>query len=156
MPLILIIESGSTKTEWAIIGEKKTTKLYPPGWNPATIDAEAFQIHSSITPDIIQDICEIHYYGAGIRNNAIRTHIENKFRKSGFTSTISTESDLLGAARACCGQDSGWVGILGTGSNLGFYDGKTLTQPSPALGYILGDEGSGFQLGKQVLRQYFS
>ena len=36
--------------------------------------------------------------------------------------------------------------------NAGYFDGSVLRQPMPSLGYVLGDEGSGADLGKQVLR----
>ena len=67
------------------------------------------------------------------------------------TATIHVESDMLGAARGLCGRQPGIVAILGTGSNSCFYDGRNLHPGIPALGYILGDEGSGAYIGKRLV-----
>ena len=64
---------------------------------------------------------------------------------------VSIESDLLAAARATLGNNPGRIGILGTGSNSGYYDGHTIIDNIPPLGYILGDEGSGNALGKRLI-----
>ena len=65
--------------------------------------------------------------------------------------TVHVASDMLGAARALCGQHDGIACILGTGSNSALYiNGEIADQVSP-LGYILGDEGSGAVLGKLLL-----
>ena len=41
--------------------------------------------------------------------------------------------------------------ILGTGANSCLYDGENIVQNTPALGYILGDEGSGSVLGRMFM-----
>ena len=61
----------------------------------------------------------------------------------------------MGAAIACCGNKAGIIGILGTGSNSCCFDGKKITQNVPSLGFILGDEGSGGYIGKQLIHAYF-
>ena len=69
--------------------------------------------------------------------------------------TIEAHSDLLGAARALCGRNEGIASILGTGANSCLYDGKTIVKHTPALGYILGDEGSGAVLGKRFIHDLY-
>lgn len=64
---------------------------------------------------------------------------------------IHVADDLLGAARALCGHKAGIACILGTGSNSCLYDGKNIVVHTPALGYVLGDEGSGAVLGRKFL-----
>ena len=64
---------------------------------------------------------------------------------------VEVNSDLLAAARALCGKEPGIACILGTGSNSCFYDGKQIAWQVPALGFILGDEGSGANLGKRLV-----
>src|SRR5690606_20564764 len=68
---------------------------------------------------------------------------------------IVVDSDLVGAARGLCGTTPGLVLILGTGMNAGWYDGAALHQPMPSLGWILGDEGSGADIGRTLLRDAF-
>ena len=70
-------------------------------------------------------------------------------------SVVEAHSDLLGAARALCGHNYGIASILGTGANSCLYDGKDIVQHTPALGYILGDEGSGSVLGKRFIHDLY-
>jgi len=68
---------------------------------------------------------------------------------------VEAHSDLLGAARALCGHNYGIASILGTGANSCLYDGEVIAQNTPALGYILGDEGSGAVLGRRFLNALY-
>ena len=61
----------------------------------------------------------------------------------------------MAAARALCGHEAGMACILGTGANSCLYDGQNIVQNTPALGYILGDEGSGSVLGRLFLNAIF-
>ena len=70
-------------------------------------------------------------------------------------SSTEVHSDLLGAARAVCGDSEGIIAILGTGSNCAWYDGKSLAHRTPSLGYPLGDEGSGWRIGAAMLQGYY-
>ncbi len=69
--------------------------------------------------------------------------------------TVEVESDMLGAARAVAGRESGIVCILGTGSNACCYNGTQITRGIQSLGFWLGDEGSGGYLGKTLVRDFF-
>ena len=69
---------------------------------------------------------------------------------------VETHSDLLGAARALCAHNYGIASILGTGANSCLYDGERILQNTPALGYILGDEGSGAVLGKRFIHDLYT
>ena len=61
------------------------------------------------------------------------------------------ESDLLGAARGLLVRERGIACILGTGSNSCLYDGSQIVKSVRSAGFILGDEGSGAQLGKMFV-----
>jgi len=65
------------------------------------------------------------------------------------------QSDLMAAARALCQHEEGIACILGTGANSCLYDGNGIVQNTPALGYILGDEGSGAVLGRLFMNAIF-
>ena len=75
---------------------------------------------------------------------ALRRHLH-------VTGVCEVASDMLGAARALCGDQPGIACILGTGSNSCAYDGEKIVKNVPALGFILGDEGSGAVLGKTLV-----
>ena len=64
---------------------------------------------------------------------------------------VHVGTDLLGAARALHGDHPGLVLVLGTGMSCGHYDGRSIRKAMPSLGWILGDEGSGADLGKRMV-----
>ena len=99
----------------------------------------------------LQQIYEIYYYGAGCLPSKKQVVKKAILKAIGKNTHIEVADDLMGAARALCRQDEGIVCILGTGSNSCFYNGHEIILHTPALGYILGDEGSGAALGKLFL-----
>ena len=64
------------------------------------------------------------------------------------------EHDLLGAAYATYTGEPNITGILGTGSNACYFDGKELIQKTPSLGFVMGDEGSGGYFGKKLVQAH--
>jgi len=68
---------------------------------------------------------------------------------------VDVQSDLMAAARALCQHEAGIGCILGTGANSCLFDGEQIVQNTPALGYILGDEGSGSVLGRMFMNAIF-
>jgi len=152
--LKLIAESGSTKTDWRIIYSDKVVGLFSTrGINPAVQSIS--QIEDSQIESLLRfrdtSISEIDFYGAGCGVADSKLKILN-FIKGVFPYTqINIESDLIAASRALFGDKEGIVGILGTGSNSGYYNGSKIIERVPSLGYILGDEGGGVQIGKQIL-----
>ena len=168
--MILIADSGSTKTDWALAPSPSTVPS----------DSSLFTLHSSLfttqginpfhqdrmviaeilrrellpqlNPDVVSCVC---FYGSGVRpelESAMMTLLQETFPQ---TSQVEAHSDLLGAARALCGHNYGIASILGTGANSCLYDGERIIQNTPALGYILGDEGSGGVLGKHFLHELY-
>jgi len=99
-------------------------------------------------------IVEIHFYGAGCSTESGCALVSKGLVKVFPKAAIQVEHDLLAAARATCGSDAGIIGILGTGSNSCLYDGKTIIDNIPALGYALGDEGGAAYFGKELIRRY--
>lgn len=156
----LIADNGSTKCDWCLINDKRILQIIKTdGINPITqTEHEIGKIlHTRIKSELYsrqidpQSISDIFFYGAGC-NSDTKKSIINKLKESfTFNTNIEVESDLLGAARALCGHRSGIACILGTGSNSCYYDGKDIKLHTPALGYILGDEGGGAVLGRKFL-----
>ena len=149
---MLIADSGSTKTDWlCLMPDGTQTELHTDGINPAR-DARDI-IYNVLYHDLLTQLPQarglqsVYFYGAGCIEPFSQTMREVLAEL--FTDChIEVESDLLGAARALCGNESGIACILGTGSNSCLYDGKDIVMHTPPLGYILGDEGSGSFLGK--------
>lgn len=157
MSLILVADSGSTTTQWGLIHNNKHRKFTTQGISPFFLNED--QIAEIFKNDVLpklknQKPVKIFFYGTGCSNEENVKKIKNAFQKLFKGAIIKIETDLLGAARALCGQQKGIACILGTGSNSGFYNGTKIMKNNPGLGYILGDEGSGSYLGKKVI-QYF-
>ncbi len=154
---LLVAESGSTKTDWAIISNKKITHFATQGIHPYFLQKEEivsiFETELNINPKKIS-FDEIHFYGAGISSNDSKHKIENCLIQYFNCKNAHTYSDMLASARATCLNDKGIACILGTGSNSCFFNGKKISHKTHSLGYILGDEGSGNHLGKKVLQYY--
>ena len=97
---------------------------------------------------------EIFYYGTGCANPSNALMIKKALKQVFPDSVINVDHDLMGAARALCGREKGIACILGTGSNSCYYNGKKIVKNSPGLGFILGDEGSGANLGIKTVQYY--
>ncbi|MBU0763935.1 MAG: hypothetical protein KJ607_03770 [Bacteroidetes bacterium] len=155
--MILIADSGSTKTDWICLDEGISLRFRTQGLNPYFTESTAIQSVLSEAlaikiPGIIPSRC--YFYGSGCLAADRRTVVKKGLEAALPGAEITVETDLLGAARSLFGQKSGIAVILGTGSNTGYYDGKAITAGLPSLGYVLGDEGSGAHLGKILLKYY--
>lgn len=155
---ILIADSGATKTDWVLIdGNGNPQEFQSEGINPffRTTDSIFNELKEKLAPQIEGSVEEIYFYGAGIVNqqkgDIIRFALNRLFPKA----MVETHSDLLGAARALFGRQSGISCIMGTGSNTALYDGGRIVAGVPSLGFILGDECSGAVLGKKLISDYF-
>lgn len=158
--MILIADGGSTKTEWCLCNNGLLVKrFFTSGINPYILTDE--RISTILISDVLSQIddgivTEIHFYGAGCRDVVI-PRMTSVF-SAVFTSAngkINIYSDMLASARALFGKESGIACILGTGSNSCYYDGKNIADGIPPLGYVLGDEGSGSDIGKHIINAVF-
>ena len=153
----LIADSGSTKTEWCLLKNNKSTLFTTEGMSPYFVNEH--QVEQIITTEVIPElknnkIDEIFFYGTGCKNPANIKMFKKVFKKLFAGALVNVDNDLSGAAKALCGNEKGVACILGTGSNSCFYNGKRIVKNSPGLGFILGDEGSGAYLGKKLIQHY--
>ena len=61
---------------------------------------------------------------------------------------------MLGCAYATCGHEKGLCCVLGTGSNISFFDGEDIHAGKHGLGFVLGDEGAGTWFGKALITDF--
>lgn len=153
--MILLADSGSTKTDWGLVENGKLVKrLRTSGMNPFQMSEEAIteEIKTHLVPELPGTVLdEVHFYGAGCTKEK-QPIVERALRANlTINGECEVESDMLGAARGICGHKPGIACILGTGSNSCSYDGKNLVKNVSPLGFILGDEGSGAVLGKLLV-----
>ncbi len=158
---IVVADGGSTKCSWAIVsydgGERRINISDTCGVNPIQLNAN--EIETAWRADgkdlfaEMRDAQAIYYYGAGCIGGETNERIINAIRRLTNVADMHIEvySDMLGAARALFGSESGVACILGTGCNSCLYDGKEIVGNVRPLGYILGDEGSGADIGKHIV-----
>ncbi len=153
--MILISDSGSTKTDWVLLESGEVLlRVKTQGLNPTQQKYE----------DIAEVLCKellpqlegkepdgIFFYGAGCAYEEANARMRRALEMFFSTKNIEINSDLLAAARALCGRDEGIACILGTGSNSCYYNGSEIVDNIPPLGFILGDEGSGATLGRLLV-----
>lgn len=155
--VILIADSGATKTEWCLIGSGRKKTILTQGISPYFLNTDQITelLNKELKPKLGNaEVENVFYYGTGCANpvnaKSVKKALTNVIKKA----KIEVTHDLMAAARALCGRNKGMACILGTGSNSCYYDGKKIVKNSPGLGYVLGDEGSGAYLGKKVIQYY--
>jgi len=157
--MILVADSGSSKTDWLLtLPQQETKQFRTAGLNPYFLtEKEIIKILQEQAKDMIAyaaNIKEIYFFGAGCsspdRHEIVSNAISHLFTKS----YVSVDSDLLGCAYATCGHEKGLCCVLGTGSNISFFDGEGIHDGHHGLGYVLGDEGSGTWFGKALITDF--
>jgi N-acetylglucosamine kinase-like BadF-type ATPase len=156
--MILIVESGSTKTEWRYISgpTQAYESCFSDGINPyyqlaADIIAAQRPTLEKLSQKSIQ---YVFYYGTGITDEGKSEIINQVLRPFVGEAQISVANDLIAAGISLCGNEPGIACILGTGANSGYFEEGKLKEQIPPLGFWLGDEGSGANLGKRLVLTY--
>ncbi len=157
--MILIADSGGSKTDWRLVQSNGDIgQAASPGFNPyyQPMDDLNNMIQDFIVPGIRddQEVEEIYFYGAGVSSEKNQIAIKEAFLKFFPKAKVEIGWDLLAAARALCGNEPGIACIMGTGSNSCLSDGHRIIDNVANLGWILADEGSGANIGKQFLVDY--
>jgi N-acetylglucosamine kinase-like BadF-type ATPase len=154
--MILIADSGASKTDWRLLHNGEIEQAQTLGFNPYYQPEEQLdkEIREVLLPQIKHPVNEVYYYGTGCSSDKNRQVIRNVMQRYFPDAYIEVWHDLEAAARALCGREEGIACILGTGANSCYYDGKKITDNITSLGYILGDEGSGAWMGKRILADY--
>ena len=154
----LIADSGSTKTHWVLLNGEQERHCVTEGLNPWMADRGVFAL-------VGRQLCgqlglegarveQVFFYGAGCGTESACQRVREWIGETLPFDSMEVNSDLLGACRATCGSHEGMVGILGTGSNMCYYNGQRVALQRVSTGFILGDEGSGNHIGKRLLKDY--
>ena len=152
-----IADSGSTKCEWIFGDGDRILRLRTVGINAVQQSPDAIRAVLAELPPL-DGVEELRFYGAGCGDSfpeasaVLRRELAARF---GPGAAIGLGSDLLGAARALFGRGEGIACILGTGSNSCHCRGGGIVAHVPPLGYVLGDEGSGAVLGRNLVNGIF-
>jgi len=156
--MILVVESGSTKSDWVLVENGiKIKRFKTMGFNPffhnETIIYNAIKYNNDLC-NISKNVKHVFFYGAGCSSEEMNNIIIKALSRVFINSKINVDHDLLACALATYENQPSISCILGTGSNSCFYDGNSISETVPALGYILGDEGSGSFYGKILLTDF--
>lgn len=153
--MILIADSGSTKTDWRLVDEGGTqiSSVVTEGLNPYFLSKEkiAKTVREEVAPSIA-NVNKMFFYGAGcglpVKANVVRealtSVIDTRF-------PVEVSGDILGAARSLLQAEVGVACILGTGANSCLYDGREIIRIMPSLGYMFSDWGSGTVMCKDLV-----
>ncbi len=156
--MILVADSGSSSSDWMLnVPDSKPLFFKTKGLNPFFVNQKEIETVMKDVPEIIpyvDEIKEVYFFGAGSITPDRREIVSNALTTLFPKAFISVESDLVGAAYATCGKESGLIATLGTGSDISFFDGEVLAPSVHGIGYVLGDEGSGAWFGKRLLTSF--
>ena len=152
--MILVADSGSTKTEWKVLKDGIAEEsVFSSGINPFFLTSEDIFLLFKKELDNFSgyqfDI--IYFYGTGCNSEAKNNTVKNALSRFFPCDKILIGTDLLGAARSLCQNSQGIACIMGTGSNSCYYDGRVIVSNVAPLGYILGDEGGGAVIGRKLI-----
>ncbi len=154
--MILIAESGASKTDWSYILKDKTIHNFTSaGMHPGTTGSLLLKktLNKEVIPKLPGTPEQIFFYGTACRGEQNQKKIKTLFNELFPETKTKIDTDLMAAGIAAFKNSSGLICILGTGSNTGFYTKNKIIQKSPSLGYILGDEGSGAHMGKLLMER---
>lgn len=178
--LRLIADSGSTKTDWTLlfspsqgVAYSSIATFHTQGITPIHQSSAEIQqilaielqpqlstfpraklVDSKVLEGTLMETCQVFFYGSGCTPAHVPI-MKQVLMEVLSPKSVEVYSDLMAAARALCQHEAGIACILGTGANSCLYDGEQIVQNTPALGYILGDEGSGSVLGRMFLNAIF-
>ena len=157
--IILIADSGSTKSDWLAIDEagNELVNFSTMGFNPYFHSSNFVEQKLSSQTEVMKialNVGKVFFYGAGSSSQEMCSIIEEGLRRVFSQAEIHVDHDLNGAAFSTWSGVPAITCILGTGSNSCFFDGSTVFEEVPSLAYILGDEGSGSWFGKRLLRAF--
>ncbi len=156
--MIAVVYSGSKSAFWKISNEGKTiAECTIPGINPYFNDRK--HILYLLNKNIVlinhaESIKKIYVFAAGASSSAMQDSLSETLGIFFKHAKIKVRDDIYGASLAACFDQTGIVGILGSGANCAYFDGKKPEKNNFGLGYILGDEGSANYLGKIILKNY--
>lgn len=158
--IILIADSGSTKSDWLAIDEngEVLAQFNTMGFNPYFHSADKVESELNGTEEmmeIAEKVEKTYFYGAGSSSVEMCSIIKEGLSRVLVNSEIHVGHDLDGAAYSTWSGEPSITCILGTGSNSCYFDGEKTSEEVPSLAYILGDEGSGSWFGKRLLQGFF-
>ena len=157
--MIVVADMGSTKTDWSFVDtDKNIVKVSTKGFNPYFYSTEEIIVllKSEFSKQTfnLNEITNVYFYGSGCSSKDKQRIVKNALLPFFPKAELFISHELLASARAVCGKNKGIACILGTGANTCLFDGENIIANNPSLGFLLGDEGSGGDLGRELIKYY--
>ena len=156
--MIAVVYSGSRFADWKLSDKGEIVSTFKTsGINPLFNDDKWIIQLLNKTNELIyhaEEIKRIYFYGAGAFSKKRQQIVETAFKAFFRFSKITVGNDLTAAAIATCNDNPAIVGVLGSGSNAAYFNGRKVKKNNFGLGYVLGDEGSANWMGRILLRDF--
>jgi len=158
--MIAVVYSGSRFADWKLAEKGKiVSEFKTQGINPFFNDKPSINQLLNKNVNLINNaekIKWVYFFGAGASSPERQQVVADAFGSFFRFSRVVVDHDLKAAALAACGDEPCVLGILGSGSNAAYFDGKKVYENNYGLGYILGDEGSANWLGINLLKSFLN
>ncbi|MES3017377.1 MAG: hypothetical protein V4721_06340 [Bacteroidota bacterium] len=158
--MIAVVYSGSRFADWKLAEKGKiVSEFKTQGINPFFNDKNSINHLLNKNVQLINNaekIRWVYFFGAGASSPERKEVVSDAFGSFFRFSRVVVDHDLKAAALAACGDEPCVLGILGSGSNAAYFDGKKVHNNNYGLGYILGDEGSANWLGINLLKAFLN
>ncbi|MEL6303887.1 MAG: N-acetylglucosamine kinase [Bacteroidota bacterium] len=159
--MILIVDSGATKSDWIALDNNGDQLFLTQtlGLSPEVLTREVIEDRMANNFELSKNkeaVDQLYFYGAGCGTDRMKNFLKEIFKDFFPNAKAEVREDTFAAIYSTTKiGHQGIVCILGTGSNCSYYDGHQLFQKVTSLGYILMDDGSGNFFGRKLLRDYY-
>lgn len=153
--MIIVADSGSTKTIWYFSSPENKGIARTSGLHPDNLDGFSPADYEQVMP-LMGSSGKLYFYGTGCFAPARRLLVERWLKERFPLFDIVVQSDLIASGLALYNNQSGIVGILGTGSSMAVWENQTMTMPVPSLGWAMGDEGGGVDIARRFFKEWYS
>jgi len=158
--MIAVVFSGSRYADWRLADKGRVVNGFRTLGINSYIQDERFitQLLNKNTQLInnAERIKKIYFFGAGASSLDRQQKIKKVFESFFKNANVKVNHDVLASALSTFGDEKGIIGIIGSGSNAAFFNGKKIIKNNFGLGYILADEGSTNWIGRQLLKDFLS
>lgn len=158
--MIAVVFSGSRFSDWRLAERGKiVTGFRMMGINPY-LHEERFILQllnrNNNLINYAERIRRIYFFGAGSSSPERRDKIASVFQQFFKNAKVAVDHDVKASAISTLGDSKGLIGILGSGSNAAYFNGRRTVNNNFGLGYILADEGSANWIGRMLLKCFLN
>lgn len=159
--MIAVVFSGSRFSDWRLAEKRKiVTGFRMMGINPYLHDERFILQLLNKNNNLInyaEKIRRIYFFGAGSSSPERKDKVASVFKQFFKNAKkIAVDHDVKASAISTFGDGKGLIGILGSGSNAAYFNGRRTTDNNFGLGYILADEGSANWIGRMLLKSFLN